>query len=199
VRYLFLSLILIGWVQSVGAQQTKGRLVPTPADDYFPQRWKEFRSAGQYRVLFPGIPKESTSTVTSAAGNVMVHRVSYESFISYTVMSTRYPAEVESLSTIKAFMDQLRDASLAAVAEAHPRIVRESDVSLDGHPGRFIQVELANNSVIRFKWIAVRNRVYFLYITTPKGHRTGGEAENDYEKIALSFIDSFQLLPRTET
>ncbi len=110
------------------------------------------------------------------------------------MISTQYPAEIEKQSTIKDFLDELRDGSLAAVAAGKPKLVSETDITLNGHPGRILQVEFANNSVVRFKWIAVKDRVYFLYIITPKGRKNVMGAENDYEKIATTFMDSFRLL-----
>ncbi len=72
MRSIFLSLILIGSFASVVAQTTtKTELVPTPANDYLPERWKEFKLEGRFRVLFPDFPKESISRLALPAGEVL--------------------------------------------------------------------------------------------------------------------------------
>ncbi len=190
MRLILFSLILAASF-SLATAQTKTDLVP---NDHFPERWKEFSLSGQYRVLFPDTPKESTTAVATALGEMKVHSVNYKSFISYAVTSTQYPSEIETKSNVKSFMDYLRDGSLAAVASVKPKVVSESDFTLDGHPGRLLQIEFADDTVVRFKWIAVKDRVYVLHVTTPKSRAKVTGSENDYEKIANTFLDSFRLL-----
>jgi hypothetical protein len=199
LKHILILVMLLYCATPVIAQQNKPSNdpppPPPPANDYFPKKWKEFSSTdGKFKVLFPGVPKESSNVQENDVGKLNIHFVTYKSFISYSVVYTNYPRNVEESSTIKKFLDDVRDGGLSAVSKANPKIIKESDITLGGHPGRFLQVELAGNAVLRVKWIAFGERLYVVSVTTPKGHYNALGAENDYEKIAMSFLDSFQII-----
>lgn len=168
---------------------------PRPADDYFPQRWKDFLSKeGKFKIRFPGIPKESSTERESNGIKLIVRSVNYKSFILYGVTYTDYPQNVDDPSTVKNFLDNVRNGGLSGIARTKPQIIRESDISVNGHPGRFLQVEMSGQAVLSVKYVAFKNRLYMIGVTTPKGYRNALGADPDYEKIAMSFLDSFQLI-----
>lgn len=47
--------------------------------------------------------------------------------------------------------------------------------------------------VVRVRWILVKNRIYYQFVAAPK-HKSVMESENGYEKLAMSFLDSFELV-----
>ena len=167
---------------------------PPPADDYSPKRWKEFSSQeGGFKVLLPGKPQASDTTAKSAVGDLAIHTFTYQGVIGYTVLYIDYPANVQDPASTKKFFDAMRDGGISNVAQANPRIVKETDFSLGGHPGRSLQIELAGDMVIRIRYIALKNRVYNLIATSRKAQANIMGSENDYELIATAFLDSFQL------
>ena len=72
-------------------------------------------------------------------------------------------------------------------------MVKEADSLLEGHPSRFIRIDLGDKSVVRVELIMVKNRLYYIEIIVPKGREGVMGAENDYEEIATSFLNSFKL------
>jgi hypothetical protein len=168
---------------------------PPPANDYFPQRWKEFTSIeGRFKILFPGTPQQSSETIANPSGRQLsFHRLTYKSFISYRVTYADYAKPIDDPETVKKFFDTIRDGTLSGVTQFNPRVLHEADFSLDGHPGRFIEMELAGNLIVRIKWVAVKERLYYVAVNAPKGHVDALEGKNGYEKIAMSFLDSFKL------
>lgn len=193
VKLLLMSWILSGLSIVGSAQQDRTGSPPPPpppADDYFPKRWKEFVSqeAG-FRVLLPGTPQKFETT----PGDLIVRLFSYRGVISHEVLYVEYPSSVEDSSKLKKLLDSLCDSAMSNVAQSNPRIIKETDFSLDGNPGRFFQIELTGEIVVRVKCILVKNRVYKLIATSRKAQPNVMGSENDYEEIAMAFLDSFQL------
>jgi hypothetical protein len=197
-KHLLVSLAFFGCGILGVAQQNKpsGPLQPPPpVNDYSPQNWKAYSSPqGGFTVLFPGIPKESSETLESSIGSLRLHSVAYNSFIHYSVNYIDYPIDLEVPANVKRLLDGARDGSLSEVATEDPHVTKESDISVDGHPGRFLQVELKGDAVVRTEYVLVKNRMYVVSVGTPKGRPNVLGAENNYEKIATSFLDSFKII-----
>jgi hypothetical protein len=195
IHCVIFCLLLVGGPSVTRAQESNPPPPPPPAKDYFPNLWKEFASSdGKFKILLPGLPKESIRSEESSNGKVFLHVVTYKSFISYSVMYVDHAQAIDDPATVKQFLANARDNGLSAVTQAHPRVVRDSEIEVSGHPGRFLHVELLDRAVLRVRWIVVGNRLYVVSATTPKGRPNVMGAENDYEKIAFNFLDSFQLV-----
>ena len=67
---------------------------------------------------------------------------------------------------IKAALDRARDGSLARVLKEEPRILTDSDIAVDGYPGRFLRIELKGDAIIRYKIVLTGNRLYVLGVGT---------------------------------
>lgn len=193
-------LVLIGSSVDGVAQRRKPDKgsTPQPADDYFPERWKEFSPEdGTFRILFPGTPKESTVDENFSPDRYPTYYASYKSFLSYVALHIEYDGEIENPASAKEVFDRARNKIISVSAELKesPRIIKEEDISFEGHPGRFLQVALSNNKVTWNKFIIVKNRFYFLQVEMLKRATRAG---NDYEKIAMRFLNSFRLLIKQE-
>lgn len=194
---LLLILLMLGfYLIAPAVSQAQGPPAPPPpVNDYFPDRWKDFLSTeGKFKIRFPGIPKESSTERVSNGVKLSIHSINYKSFIMYGVMYTDYPQNIDNPSTVKMFFDTVRDSGLKGIAYTNPKLVKESDGSINGYPSRFLRIDMGGEAVLRIKYVAIQNRLFIIGVTTPKGDKIGLGAENDYEKIAMSFLDSFQLI-----
>jgi hypothetical protein len=177
------------------AQQAASTSAPSPA----PTTSKEYVSAdGRFKVLFPDTPKEIHETVESSMGKLPFHMLICPSTVTYSVVYMDYPINLENADLVKKALDTAREGSLARVAKENPRITKESDISIDGHAGRFLQVELKGDVVIRMRYAAAGNRVYVVAVGSPKTKPEVVDATNDYETIATRFMDSFKIIPALE-
>ena len=187
---IILFVFLAGHFSAVARQDPP----PPMADDYFPKRWKEFSSQeGGFTVLLPGTPQVSSNTEQTQSGQLVTHTFSYKGLIECDVIYFDCPINVEDPSQVKKLFDYMRDGGLANVAKGNPRLIKETDFSISGHPGRFLHIDVAENTVIRMKFIAVKKRVYSLVAASEKARPNVMGYENDYQEIAMAFLDSFKL------
>ena len=184
-----LMLILLGGLSAVCAAQTAAP--PARSLDYFPQRWKEFSSGeGGFKALFPGEPTLKSSTQETAAGKIPTHLAVYRSSIEYAVAYMDFPNLLDGPDVVTNTYDRARDGGLEEISKHKPRVVSEADITISGRRGRFLHIELEDQTTLRLKLLAVRSRVYMVTVTTPPGRDS--EAKKDYERIATSFLDSVQ-------
>jgi hypothetical protein len=102
---------------------------------------------------------------------------------SFIVGYADRPEAVEPLG--EGALDTLRDRALA-VAQGKARLVRDKDISLEGHPGRELKVELSDGFTI-IRIYLVGNRIYQAIVSLLT-------AEQAREANALKILDSFRLL-----
>lgn len=74
------------------------------------------------------------------------------------------------------------------------RIVKEKAVTIDGYPGYFTHVE-SSKGWVRMQQIVVGKRVYTIVVEGRKGRANELEGKDDFEKVAMGFINSFKLIP----
>ncbi|HEX5884641.1 MAG TPA: hypothetical protein VFY67_08840 [Pyrinomonadaceae bacterium] len=163
---------------------------------------KEYVSTdGRFKVLFPAKPNEIHETIDSPMGKVPFHMLicPFTSTVSYHVFYMDYPIDLEQAGLVKKALDSARQGSLSRIAKEDPHIVEESDISIDGHAGRFLRIELKGDAVARMRYFVVGNRVYVVGLGSPKQNPKVVEPANDYETIATRFMDSFKITPPLET
>ena len=165
---------------------------PPPAKDYFPNTWDEFSSAsGKFRIRFPKEPRETTST----QGDMQVHYMEYKGLIHYRVSYVDYGVAIDEPQKVKAIIGGLKEAALKPLLNKDPRVVAEREVSVDGHPGIFLHVEFQGKEVVRMQWVIAGSRLYAISASSRKGSPNEMEGKDDFEKVAMGFINSFHLVP----
>ena len=131
-------------------------------------------------------------------GKLPFHMFVCPSTITYNVNYVDYPIDLENADLVKKALDSAREGSLKRIAKEDPRVIKESDISLDGHAGRFLQVELKGDAMVRMRYAVAGNRVYVVGVGSPKTKPEVVDATNDYETIATRFMDSFKIIPALE-
>jgi hypothetical protein len=163
---------------------------PPPAKDYFPEKWDEYTSEqGRFRIRFPGKPKEEFSPVG-------VHFLSYSGLLEFRVSYGDEPEVTDGPDSGKQYLQELKSASLLLVNLSNERIIKEKDETIDGHPGYFQHVETAKGWV-RMLQIVVGKTVYTIVVEGRKGRANELEGKDDFEKVAMGFINSFKLITTT--
>ena len=160
---------------------------PSPAKDYFPDKWGEYTSEqGRFRIRFPDKPKEEVSAVG-------VHFLSYSGFLEYRVSYSDEPELSDNLDSAKRYLREMKAASNAIVSMGNERIVKEEEVTIEGYPGYFTYVEGAKGWV-RDLQIVVGKRVYTIVVEGRVARANELEGKDNFEKLAMGFINSFKLI-----
>jgi hypothetical protein len=194
-KYILIVLTSFACVVPVIAQEKKPGL-PAGARTVItdgPNGTEYISAAGRFKIRFSGVPREFEETNETSVGTQVSHTVLFVKDIAERVSYHDYPGNLELPSFIKRVLDDARDRGLALVAKEEPHILSETDVSVEGHPGRVVRVEI-RDQILRFKLLVVGNRTYVLMLGSPKLFR----AQSEYEKLATSFFDSFKLLTPLE-
>ncbi|MFL6209824.1 MAG: TonB family protein [Pyrinomonadaceae bacterium] len=164
---------------------------PAPAAEYDPKAWHEFTSAaGRFAVLLPGTPTESVTSADSPIGQLDIHTFMLRTFAQYGVTYIEYPKSIEDGGRIDDFLAGVRDGGVKGVKGT---LREEKAVALDGHPGRYLKVQVGDGSVMRIKFFVVQNRLYQLGITM-RDKDAPAAIVRFHEETAAKFLDSFKLI-----
>lgn len=193
-RLSLLAGLLINCTLLGVAQKRKQHDEPLPpaAGDYNSQTWKEFSSAeGRFAILFPGTPTDETQAVGAGEAQLEVHSYNLRTFADYSVAYVDYPIPVNNADIAKQVLDNVAQAELEG-ADAGSASVTE--ISLDGHPGRFLKLSLPGGRVMRNKMYLVGKRLYQVTITMPADERGRAPIIQLRDATATKFLNSFKLL-----
>ena len=136
-----------------------------------------------FSILMPGTPELETHTVNTVAGPITVYVYQVESNgIVYQVGYNDYPEEAMEGLTPEQMLDGARDG---AVANVFGELIAEEIISLNGYPGRQINIAVEDNG-IRAKIFLVDNRLYQVLVVGPKNKM--------YYKNVGDVLDSFELI-----
>ena len=161
---------------------------PPPAVEYNPNAWKEYSSQqGRFTIMFPGTP-------TEAAGRLEGRRFMLKTTAVYAVYYTDFPASFpydleKEVSLRKQFLDASRDTTLA---QSKGKVLSETDISLEGHPGRMMKIALPDGTITREKTYVVGKRIYQIIVVT-RGELLAPDGGRFDETRATKFLDSFKL------
>lgn len=193
--YLTLFVLLLG-AASVRAQGgPPPPPPPPPSPDYFPEQWKEYvYEVDNVRFRFPVEPEVTTASTNESFGTVTNRHYRRRSFVRMQLSVHEFPAHADfEAEGAKGLLAQMVEASLAEIKDENPKVIKESDITVDGHAGKFLHIETGSGKSIRYKFFLVRNRMYNSYAEVKKGARHGHNFENDFEKVAMGFLDSIRL------
>ncbi|HEV2835402.1 MAG TPA: hypothetical protein VGW58_08800, partial [Pyrinomonadaceae bacterium] len=162
---------------------------PPPSDEYFLRTWVEYSApSGKYKIKFPKTPREYSEIQEGIGGQSTVYVAEYKGVLLYV---TTYGDSPSHISDAKIFLSNISKAWLEANAARKLQVIKNEEVSLGGYQARFLQIE-TQQDVVRVRWIVVKDRVYYQFVAAPK-HRNALESENGYHKLAMGFLDSFEL------
>lgn len=111
----------------------------------------------------------------------------------YRVAYVDYGVSIDDAKKIKEMLQSVKSAALNSVRDK-ARIIAERDITVDGYSGVFLHVEIEGKEVIRMQWVYAGPRLYTISATSRKGSPRELEGNDDFEKIAMGFIDSFHVL-----
>jgi len=153
--------------------------------------WKEFSSAeGRFSILFPGDPVLETKVIDAAPGvqfHLHVHTV--KTGVECSVMYADYPIEVSDPAVVKRVLD---DGAKGAVASVNSELLELKEITLDGHPGRYLKERMPGGEIMEVKMIMVGQRLYQVAITLPRDDGASATRKAS-EKMADKFLSSFKL------
>ena len=148
-----------------------------------PNRTEYSSAAGRFKIHFSGVPKEIEETQETNVGTLVSHTVLFVKDIAESVSYRDYPGNLELPNSIKRVLDDARDRGLTPFANEELHILSETNVSVEGHPGRLVHVE-AKDQILRFKILVVANRMYVLMLRSSKRPR----AQSEYEKTGHELL-----------
>jgi len=188
-KFLILMLLLLASAHFIDVQ---AQGPPPPAKDYFPKTWDEYSFPdGKLRIRFPAKPTESTSTKE----RFPIHSVKYKGLITYEASYVDYQVPIDDPKKVKELLQAMKTAALNSIQPKSVQIISEREVSVDGHSGIFLHLEVEAKEVIRVEWIIAGSRLYTVSASSRKGDSRELEGKDDFEKVALGFINSFHVMP----
>ncbi len=165
---------------------------PPPVPDYSPDRWKEYSyEQDNVKFRFPAEPKIAVENSESSGVKFTIRKYIRHSFMAMELWVMEYPAEIPPG---KETLEFLRSVAVDSVKHMSPKIIKESDITVDGNAGKFIHMETSDGVVTRYKFFFVKNRIYYYFAAVRKGEKHGFNYENDFEKVAMGFLDSIKLI-----
>jgi hypothetical protein len=191
-KFLIIMLLLLAPAHFVGVQAQGPPPPPPPAKDYFPNTWEEYSFPdGKLRIRFPAKPTESTSTEE----RFKIHSLKYKGLIVYEASYVDYQVPIDDPQKVKDLLQALKSAALNSIRPKGVQIIAEREIAVDGHTGIFLHLEVGAKEVIRVQWIIAGSRLYTISASSRKGSPLELEGKDDYEKVALGFINSFHVMP----
>lgn len=169
----------------VSAQETARS---SSSKELSPDKWIEYTSdRGRFKIRFPGKPKEESSPVD-------VHFLSYSGLLEFRVSYTDEPELSDNLDSANKYLEEMKGATEAIAKASNERIVSQKKVTIDGYPGYFTYFQSAKGWV-RDLQVVVGKRVYTIVVEGRSGQATEATEKNDFERVAMAFINSFKVIP----
>ena len=197
LRITLAVLALLVGVPLTGCRSSQPQLTVklAPSREMSLDGWENFVSPdGAFKIMFPYTPQEQRNVIESPAGKLEVHSYKYAGSASYSLSYTDYPESIDKPQLSNLALDHARDGGLRQV---NGRLISESNISIQGHPGRLIVVESPNGgpsgSLIRNKVYLVGRRLYSMQVAIPRSSDTSVQTVHSLETAAVKFLDSFEL------
>jgi hypothetical protein len=150
------------------------------------EAWKELapKDAG-FVVSMPGTFVEQKETLKLPSGplELMIYFVERKKDeTAFLVIWCEFPEAVFKGGTAEQRLDYARKRALAS---SKGKLVKETKIKLDGHPGRELHFEIEGKGLIRQRLYSVKDKLYQLLVSGPR--------EMVMSKDADRFLDSIKL------
>lgn len=157
-----------------------------------PPVWKEHSSAeGRFSLLFPGEVTVEDQVIEPAPGvqlKLRVHQA--KTPVECSVMYFDYPMP---LNDPEAARDVLDKGAKGGVAAVNSELLELKEITLDGHPGRYLKERMPGGEIMRVKMILVGQRLYQVAITTPGEEGASSKDLKTYQEMSDKFLNSFKV------
>ena len=203
---LLLSLLLLCGSPCMAQKKKKGSRPPArkietrteliaEVDELDTAVWERFTSTeGRFSTLFPGVPEVKTQVQEVEGGKLTWYLVQLISTRAlYQVMFVDYPARLDTPEKIKGMLDAIRADTLD---NNQGQLLTESDMTIEGHPGRYIAWRTKAGMLMKARYFLAGNRSYLLRFGIPENWDSGRPdepPEQTRETLATRFFDSFKL------
>ncbi|MCI0459781.1 MAG: hypothetical protein L0Z62_22755 [Gemmataceae bacterium] len=150
-----------------------------------PREWKPFAPpSGRFTVLMPGSPIEQKEKAKTSTGEVEVTLFVLElkGEGTFAVGYSELPPAAARSGLEQRRLDNARDG---VIATSKGRLLSERPLPLKKFPGRELQIQAQDETRIRTRLYAVRNRLYQLMAVGPAAWTESREA--------IRFLESFRL------
>jgi hypothetical protein len=152
--------------------------------------WREYTSKdGRYSIQMPGAPRETQKEATlpppfSGQLTVQMATVDLGNKAGYAVMYNDYPAAImaQPIGTDQ----RLEGAVKGGVNAVKGTIVQQKSISLNGYPGREVQISSGDKKQVRTRIYLVKSRLYQVHVI-------GRDAATITSADADKFFNSFKL------
>lgn len=192
-RLWLIALIWVALNNSLDAQVLRDTFIPTSAEDWRVQPWKEYKSIeGKFQVLTPGDFEKGIDSVQTPLGKLAYHILIYNNTkknaenLFYMITFCDYPQGTihsDSTELLKEFFEASIDQATSSVKG---ELMYQGDVSLQGFPGKIWRINyLRDQAVIKTKAFVVRNRFYSIQTVTLKDMAINAASDR--------FFDSFRI------
>ena len=200
---IFLSIILLCATPSAAQkkkQTTTRPGLPQPGteliaivDEHMPGVWKRFRSIeGGFSILFPGEPKQATQVQSFQERQFTTHIFQLLSpNAEYEVSYVDFPVRVDEQEKIKGTLDGIR---IDTIEKDKGQLLKESDMSIAGHPGRHISWRTEKGMIWQAKYFLTDYRIYLLSFGVSDENNVADEIQEFKNSMATKFFDSFKLV-----
>ena len=147
--------------------------------------WKGLVSKkGEFTILMHGSPHKEVFTTFTPDGQIDKYKfVLVKESVTYTVRFVDYPEIVVEKSTKDSLLDE---AQKRAVSNLQGKLMAGKSISLNGYPGREVEIEFAGGETIyQCRMYLVGARFYQVSVEMPK--------EKASQKSVEKFLNSFKL------
>ncbi len=147
----------------------------------------------KYRITFPGKPVDQVQPVQSTSGELKMYMHIYEVPNNiddgnhvFMLAESTYPADVISSDKKELLNKFFRGTVDGAVKNINGKLLTESNIQLNGYPGRQFKVDYYDGvAIITMRCYLAKNVLYMLQVIS--------EAKRDDNPSNKKFLDSFIL------
>jgi hypothetical protein len=144
----------------------------------------------QISITFPKKPEITTQSVPTAVGDINMNIASYDASkngdgnFAFSFISSVYPDSLINSNKKELLQGFFRNSIDGAIKNVDGKLISESEIELNGFPGREVKIDYGNGLAIIFlRLYLVKNNVYFVQTIT----QTAKDGNADVRKFHQSF------------